>query len=313
MKISKQDSKKYGFLFFKGTMMGAADVVPGVSGGTIAFIMGIYDQFVAAINSINIDAFRLLFKGKIREAFSRVHLSFLIPLGLGISFSIISLAKLVTWLITKYPVYVWSFFFGLIIASSWFVVKEIGRIKIPVIISLALGFIFAWLIVGIIPVSSPDNWYFTVFAGAISIIAMVLPGISGSFILLLIGQYERIMTAVKSLQLSTMATFSLGSALGILSFSRLLGYLLNKHREVTMAMLAGFMMGSLRKVWPYKEILEIKIVGGKEIPIKSINVLPGNMDGSFFFALMCAISGIVLVFVLEGISGSMKGDQDETA
>lgn len=305
--------KEYGLLFSKGFIMGAADVVPGVSGGTIAFITGIYDKLINAINSINLKAFKLLFTGHIREAFSTVHTSFLIPLGLGVFISILSFARTVTWLITKYPVLVWSFFFGLIIASTVIVVRHMGKLTLKTGISFLVGAIAAWYIVNVIPVKTPETWYFTIFAGAISIIAMILPGISGSFILLLLSQYERIMNAVKSLELSTMLLFSTGSALGILSFSRVLGWLLEKHRAITMAMLGGFMAGSLRKVWPYKNVLEYKIINGKQIDIKTENIIPSQFDSSVLFALLLMVSGIIIVFAIEYISHRIQGAVNENS
>lgn len=303
--------KEYGLLFSKGFIMGAADVVPGVSGGTIAFITGIYDKLISAINSINLKAVKLLFTGHIREAFAAVHLSFLIPLGAGVFISILSFARTVTWLIEKHPVHVWAFFFGLIVASTIIVIRHMGKLTLKTGISFLAGAVAAWYIVGIIPVKTPETWWFTIFAGAIAIIAMILPGISGSFILVLLSQYERIMTAVKNLELTTMILFSTGSALGILSFSRILGWLLEKHRAVTMALLGGFMAGSLRKVWPYKNVIETKIIEGKQLDIKTENIMPQQFDSSVLFALLLVLSGIIIVFGIEYISHRIQGDANE--
>ena len=281
----------------KGMGMGAADVVPGVSGGTIAFIVGIYDELINTIRSINLQSLMLLFTFKFKEFWKAVNGNFLFSLFAGIAISVFSLAKLITYLLVAHPILVWAFFFGLVLASTWFVAKDIEGWNWKTVLSFIIGAVIAYYITVVTPAETPTNLLFIFLCGAIAICAMILPGISGSFILVLLGKYHYIMDAVKGLDLLILCVFGAGALVGITSFSRVLSYALKHFRNVTMAVLAGFMLGSLNKVWPWKTT-EIEIINGTEFTIEH-NSLPTQylVEG---IALM--IVGFMLVYVLEKIS-----------
>ena len=243
---------KYVGTAFKGACMGAADVIPGVSGGTIAFLMGIYEELLNSIKSFNGEALKLLFTGKIAALWKHINGSFLLSLGAGILFSIFSLARLMKYLLEFHPVPLWSFFFGLILASAIYILKGLDKWSIKNILSLLAGVAMASYICLASPAQTPDALWFVCLSGAIAICAMILPGISGSFILLLMGKYAFIMNAVTELDIAVLAVFAVGCAVGIISFSHVLSWLLKKFYMQTIALLSGFMVGSLLKVWPWK-------------------------------------------------------------
>ncbi|MBK5202813.1 MAG: DUF368 domain-containing protein, partial [Prolixibacteraceae bacterium] len=251
----KRTLKEYLLITLKGIGMGAADVVPGVSGGTIAFITGIYKELIDSIKSINISAIKLLLKGKIKLFWKAINGTFLLSIITGIGISIFSLARLMTFLLENYPVLIWSFFFGLIVASILYIAKEIKSWKAGTIISLMLGIITAYWITVISPAEANATNWFIFLSGSIAICAMILPGISGSFILVLLGMYKFILGAVSDLNISVLSLFIFGAFIGIVVFSNLLSWLLKKYYAVTMALLTGFMTGSLNKVWPWKEAI----------------------------------------------------------
>lgn len=289
--------KDYALLMLKGMGMGAADVVPGVSGGTIAFIVGIYDELINTIKSINLQSFKLLFTFKFKEFWKAVNGNFLFSLFAGIAISVFSLAKLITYLLVTHPILVWAFFFGLVLASTWFVAKDIEGWNWKTVLSFIIGAVIAYYITVVTPAETPTNLLFIFLCGAIAICAMILPGISGSFILVLLGKYHYIMDAVKGLDLLILCVFGAGAFIGITSFSRVLSYALKHFRNVTMAVLAGFMLGSLNKVWPWKTT-EIEIINGTEFTIEH-NSLPTQylVEG-----VVLMIVGFMLVYVLEKIS-----------
>ena len=289
--------KDYALLMLKGMGMGAADVVPGVSGGTIAFIVGIYDELINTIKSINLQSFKLLFTFKFKEFWKAVNGNFLFSLFAGIAISVFSLAKLITFLLVAHPILVWAFFFGLVLASTWFVAKDIEGWNWKTVLSFIIGAVIAYYITVVTPAETPTNLLFIFLCGAIAICAMILPGISGSFILVLLGKYHYIMDAVKGLNLLILCVFGAGAFIGITSFSRVLSYALKHFRNVTMAVLAGFMLGSLNKVWPWKTT-EIEIINGTEFTIEH-NSLPTQylVEG-----VVLMIVGFMLVYVLEKIS-----------
>lgn len=293
--------KDYGMLVLKGLGMGAADVVPGVSGGTIAFIVGIYEELIESIKSINRASLKLLFTGKVTAFWKAINGNFLLALVSGIAISIFSLAKLITFLLTSYPILVWSFFFGLVLASTWFVSKDIGKWSWKTILCFILGTITAFYITVATPAETPDGLWFIFLCGAIAICAMILPGISGSFILVLLGKYYYIMEAVKNLNFLVILVFICGAAIGITSFSHVLSYTLRKYHDITIAILAGFMLGSLNKVWPWKETIETMVDShGVVKPLVETNILP-NMYMWEGFGLM--VAGFLLVYILEKLSG----------
>ena len=289
--------KDYAVLTLKGMAMGAADVVPGVSGGTIAFIAGIYDELINSIKSINMHSPKLLFTGKIAAFWKAVNGNFLFALLLGIAISVFSLAKLITYLLLNEPVLVWSFFFGLVLASTWFVTKDIKGWNWKTVAGFVGGAVIAYYITVATPAETSTNLMFIFLCGAIAICAMILPGISGSFILVLLGKYFYVMEAVKTLDLVVLGVFAFGAALGITSFSRVLSYALKNFRNITLSVLSGFMLGSLNKVWPWKEVEKL-VSDGHEVMIEH-NIAPNTEVAE---AVVLMLIGFILVYVLEKIS-----------
>ena len=243
----------------KGACMGAADVIPGVSGGTIAFIMGIYDEFVGSLASINADAVRMLLKGQFKAFWKHINGTFLLSLVIGIGLSVISLASLMQYLLESHPIQTWAFFFGLIVASSIFILRGISGWRWRDGLLLVFGVLLGATICTLSPTQTPDALWFIFLSGAIAICAMILPGISGSFILLILGKYQFIMGCISDLtsgvdfgrNLLILSIFLVGAVIGILSFSKFLHWLLARWQKETMLVLAGFIIGSLVKVWPW--------------------------------------------------------------
>lgn len=288
-------------LFFKGIAMGAADVVPGVSGGTIAFISGIYEELLAAIASINLGLIAVFKKAGIKGVWKVINGKFLFTLLSGIFISIISLSKVITWLLATHPILVWSFFFGLIIASILLIVKQISNITSSKIIALVLGTIFAYYIANL-PLNTTEMSSFYLFlSGAIAVCAMILPGISGAFILVLMGSYSHILEAIHKLDIKTIALVGIGAAVGLLSFSRLLNWTFKKYTDLTLAVLSGFLIGSLTKVWPWKKTLEEVTINNKTFAVSQQNILPRNFDGNsqVYLALLLALLGFLVIYLLE--------------
>jgi putative membrane protein len=306
--------KHYSTIALKGLGMGAADVVPGVSGGTIAFITGIYDELLASIKNLP-KAFAHLPANKfnLKIFMEEANLGFLLSLLAGIVLSFLSLAKIITSLLKNHPVPVWSFFFGLILASVWFVLKDIDKWKPSHFVSLVTGIAAGYLITVIGPSQTPDTMWFIFISGAAAICAMILPGISGSFILLLLGKYEYMLHAINNLDLIVICVFALGAASGLISFSHFLSWLLKKYRFVTIAFLGGMMFGSLNKIWPWKEAVESVLNSkGELIPVKENSVLPGTYvettgaDAMIPAALIMLVAGFSLIFIIDKIAGRMK-------
>lgn len=296
-------------LYVKGMAMGAADVVPGVSGGTVAFITGIYDELLRSIGAVP-NAMPALLKGRVAEAWRTANATFLLVLFAGILTSVLSLAKLITYLLDQHPIPVWSFFFGLILVSVHLVSKEIQRRNLSRLISLCLGIGFAYWITVAAAVQWSASSISLFFAGAIAICAMILPGISGSFILVLLGLYPVVLGAVKALDLGVMVTFATGCLVGLLSFARVLSWVLRRWRDLTLAFLTGLMLGSLNKVWPWKETLAWRTNShGEPVPLLEQNLLPGaygdltGQDPQLLLAILLAGAGIALVLGLEWFAG----------
>ncbi len=293
--------------------MGAADVVPGVSGGTIAFITGIYEELINSIKAVNINALKLFFSGKFAEFWNAINGNFLLSVIVGIGISIFSLAKGLEYLLSNFPILVWSFFFGLIVASAIYVARTIKKWDAGTIIAGAAGIVVAYFITVITPAEANTSYWFILLSGSIAICAMILPGISGSFILVLLGMYKFILAAVGDMNIAVIATFMLGAAIGIITFSNILSWLLKKCHNLTIAVLAGFMVGSLNKVWPWKEITESMIDRHGEIKIlDDQNILPGTYEqitgneAWLAAATAIAIVGFALIFVVEGIGNKLK-------
>ncbi|MCC5929585.1 MAG: DUF368 domain-containing protein [Cyclobacteriaceae bacterium] len=300
-------------LFLKGMAMGAADVVPGVSGGTIAFITGIYEQLLNAIKSIDGKALKYLSKREFSAFWSHIDGSFLLILVSGILFSVLSLARIIHYLLDTHPIQLWSFFFGLVLISAVLVFKTIKKWQLKVLISAVAGCILAWVITTSTPATLPDNTFFVFLAGAIAICAMILPGISGSFILLILGKYEFIINALKEFDLITIGIFLIGCVVGLLSFARIVSWALKKYYDITIALLAGFMLGSLRKIWPWKETLSYRLNSkGEEVPFMQQEILPTEYlsktgaDPFLFQALFFAALGILIVIGIEKYAAYMK-------
>lgn len=313
--------KKNIALFLKGMAMGAADVVPGVSGGTVAFITGIYEELIRSIKSIDLEALKLLFKSGPKAFWEKINGTFLLVLFSGIILSVLSLAKGISYLLEEHPVLLWSFFFGLIIASAIYIGKGIPKWNILNAFSMFAAAAFAFYITLATPTQGPDGLWFIFLSGFIAICAMILPGISGSFILLLLGSYSIVLgtlsdtlTAVKLSDWETVNSgvvlilvFILGCIVGLLSFARLLSWLFAAYRNLTLAILTGFMIGSLNKVWPWKETIESRINSkGEEVPFLQNNILPAafeqinNVPSQLLPAIVLMLFGFGIVFLLEG-------------
>lgn len=310
----------YAVLTLKGIAMGAADVVPGVSGGTIAFISGIYEELVNSIKSLDLQALKLLFTLRLGQFWKKVNGNFLLAVLSGIAISIFSLAKLMTYFLETHPIPTWSFFFGLIIASSILVAKEIKKWNVVTIISMAVGIAVAYTITVISPATTPETWWFIMLSGAIAVCAMILPGISGSFILLLMGKYAFLMAAVSGFKLGILGLFLGGAVIGIVGFSHVLSWLLKNFHTATVSLLTGFMIGSLNKVWPWKETLETYVDShGKVQPLVESNVLPNSFEAitgnspQLMQAILLCVFGFLLIFVVEGIGSRMKKLQNGKA
>ena len=297
---------RYIVLALKGCAMGMADVVPGVSGGTIAFISGIYEELLDSIRSVNATALKLLLKLRLGEFWRHINGSFLLPVLLGIAIAIFSLARLMTYLLTYHPIAIWSFFFGLIITSALLVARQIGRWDWRSLHAFVAGAAAAWWITVATPAETPDTRWFILLSGAIAICAMILPGISGAFILLLLGKYQFIMQAVGDLNVPVIVIFVVGAAAGIISFSHLLSWLLKHWHDVTVAVLMGFMVGSLNKVWPWKEVVETYTDShGKIMPLVERNVAPGRFealaqqDALLGEAVVLCVVGFLTIYCIE--------------
>lgn len=284
--------------------MGIAELVPGVSGGTIAFVAGIYEEFIASINNVNLKTLQLWRKEGFKVFWKELNGNFLVALLMGMAISILSFTKLIRWLLENEPIPLWSFFFGLVVASIIFVAKAIKKWNIATIVLFIVGAVIAYYITSLPPSQNTDSLPFIFFSGAIAICAMILPGISGSFILVLLGVYKTVIDAIDEKDFKILITMALGMLFGIMSFARLLKWMFNKHKSITLAVLTGFILGSLNKIWPWKLILETKTIGHKIVTLKEQNVSPFSFDGDpqLMFALLAAIIGFSLIFILEKLA-----------
>ena len=298
-------TKEYLSLSLKGMAMGAADIIPGVSGGTIAFISGIYEELIETINNVNFEAIKKLKNNGIKSFWTHINGNFLIALLTGIAISIMSLAKVITHLLETHSQLLWGFFFGLIVASVYIVGKQVNKWDINNIISLIIGSSIAFYITILNPMQNPDALWFVFLSGSIAICAMILPGISGSFILLLLGSYEFILVAIKDFKLDVITIFGVGCITGLLAFSKLLNWLFKKYHDITIALLTGFLIGSLNKIWPWKETIQTRINShGEIVPFIQSNVLPSNFEGdsNIIEVIFLTLIGIVIIYLLERFS-----------
>ena len=294
----------YLMLILKGIGMGASDVVPGVSGGTIAFISGIYEELIDAIKSINIGALGLLIHLRIGAFWKQINGWFLLCVFSGVLVSVFSLAHLLQYLLLNYPSMVWSFFFGLVIASAVMVLGDIKKWTPLTVVTTLAGTVIAWIITSVSPASTTDATWFVFVSGVLAICAMILPGISGSFILLLLGKYTYILGAVSDFQIGILLVFAAGAVIGLISFSNVLSWLLKKFRYPTVGLLAGFMIGSLNKIWPWKVTLQTFTDSrGMEQPLVEKNILPViTAHSGFISAILLILAGFFLIFILNRIS-----------
>ena len=305
--------------------MGAADVIPGVSGGTIAFITGIYDQLIGSINSINAEAVKLFFAGKFKEFWKHINGTFLLSLFCGILFSVVALAGLMQYLLESHPIQTWAFFFGLIVASSLFILRGIEGWNLKAVIFLILGIGLGVTVCTLSPTTTPDALWFIFLSGAIAICAMILPGISGSFILLILGKYKFIMEAITGLttgqavgeNLVILGVFAVGAVCGIIAFSRILNWLLSRYHKQTLLVLAGFIIGSLVKVWPWSNMEAIMLAqfpqASEVLNNLSVEILRneyyrmlGQVDYQIGSAILFALAGFSLVTGIEVAAKLMK-------
>ncbi|MFC4635721.1 DUF368 domain-containing protein [Dokdonia ponticola] len=309
----------YILILFKGMAMGAADVVPGVSGGTIAFISGIYQELIETIDRLDFGVISFWRKQGFKKMFSHYNLGFLISLFLGVFISILSLANLISYLLENHPVLVWSFFFGLVVASIIYIGKQIEKWNPLVILTALIGISIAYYITIASPAQAPNALYFFFLSGCIAIIAMILPGISGSFILVLLGSYGIVLAAVTDFVEGLLSgdwaavktsfikvfLFIIGCVIGLKLFSKALKWMFVNKKELTLAVLTGFMIGSLNKIWPWKNILSTRIDRhGDEVPLLEKSVLPSSFEGDpqVLYAIIFAIIGFLAIFLLERLA-----------
>ena len=317
--------KRHIGIYFKGMAMGMADIVPGVSGGTIAFISGIYGTLLSSLKSLNSRALFFLRKGKFKALFHHINIGFLLPLFFGIFSGILLFSKAITAAMENYPIYVWSLFFGLILISAYFLVQSIKRWNLATLVVLMLSIIGSYTITTLSKATNTDpSFFFWFLAGFIAISAMILPGISGSFILLILGAYQLLFGSINRMRsglfsfdfagikddLIVLFLFGSGAIAGLVVFSRLLSWLLKKYQDITLVVLTGFIIGSLNKVWPWKRVLEYRTnSNGKEVPFIEESVLPSQAAVSeIFFAVVFMFLGVLLISFLRKLANKKQGD-----
>jgi len=319
-RTADRNLKDYAGISLRGVAMGAADVVPGVSGGTIAIISGIYEELIDSIKAFNLTAVRRLFNEGIGSFWTAINGNFLLALVIGIGASIVSLAKLLHHGLETQPILIWSFFFGLVIASAIFVARRVSCWTPDKIAALALGAAASYIITAISPAEPNTTHWFVFVSGSIAICAMILPGISGSFILVLLGMYKYILSAISDFKIAVILVFAAGAATGLLGFSHLLSWLLHKYHDITIAALVGVMLGSLNKVWPWKKVMEWQVDRhGNSVPAVESNVWPqsypdlpaaeligGSNDPQLLLAIVLAISGFLAIAAFELLTRAEK-------
>ncbi len=304
--MQQRTSLDYFIITLKGIAMGAADVVPGVSGGTIAFISGIYEELLESISSVNIRTIKLLKTEGIKSVWKQINGNFLAALLLGITISILSLAKLISWLLENEAVLLWSFFFGLVLASILFIGKQITKWKIATVLIFFGGVILAYYVTTLTPlITESTSSLYLFFAGSLAICAMILPGISGAFILVLLGAYKPVLEAIHNKDFKVIALFAAGAIIGLLTFSRVLKWLFHHYKNLTLAVLAGFVFGSLNKIWPWKETLTWRVNShGIKVPLNEQSISPFQFseEPQLMFAIALAVVGFLTIILLEKIA-----------
>ncbi len=296
--------KQFVFLVLKGVGMGAANVIPGVSGGTIALITGIFEKLINSIKSFDLKALKLLFTGKFKEFALHINLGFLFAVFLGIGISIISLAKLLDYLFVNYPVFIWSYFFGLILASVYFVGKTISKWSFGVILFFIIGAGIAVIITFLTPATENSAIWYLGICGVVAACSMILPGLSGSFVLILLGNYQLVMiNAVNELNIKILAPVVIGAGVGLLGFSHFLAWIFKKFKNQTISILTGFILGSLAILWPWKQ--EITVVFDNKTKIIGYNWnMPASFDKEVIIAISLMIVGFISIYLIEKIAKS---------
>jgi len=308
--------REYIGLFFKGVGMGAANVIPGVSGGTIALITGIFEKLIHSIKSFDLVALKFLFSGKVKRFAEHVNLDFLFAVFLGIAVSIFTLAKLLGFLFENYPIYIWSYFFGLILASVYFVGRRVGKITVGVIIIFILGALVALAITLLTPATPNGDFYYLFLCGIVAICSMILPGLSGSFVLILMGNYELVfIKGVNDLDAKILGPVILGAIIGLIAFSHLLSWIFRKFKDLTISLLTGFILGSLGILWPWKENIYrtdelgniLYKINGEPIVQGYERVLPETITMEVLIAVGLMIIGIISILLIEMMAAEKKG------
>ncbi|MFQ5610667.1 MAG: DUF368 domain-containing protein [Anaerolineae bacterium] len=302
-------TKEYLGLVLRGFAMGSADVVPGVSGGTMALILGIYEELINSIRAVDFTFARLVISLRLREALEKLPWKFLASVATGIGLAIFSLARFLSWMLENHPVLIWSFFFGLVLASVITVSRQVKTWHPATIVGAILASIGSYFLVGSVPVQTPNAPWFLFLSGAIAICAMILPGISGAFILVLLGKYQYVLNAVNERDIVTLLLVMAGAAIGIVTFAQFLGWLFKRYHDLTIALLIGLMLGSLRKLWPWKETLRTLVDRhGDEIPVEQINILPASWNGEVAFAIALALAGFAAVLMISRWAVSLSSE-----
>ena len=282
---SSRNLKDYVGLAARGFAMGASDIVPGVSGGTMALILGIYEELIQSIRAVlNPEAIKLLLRFKIKQALDLLPWKFLVSVALGIFLAVFSMSYALEWVLDRYPSLLWAFFFGLVAASILMVGKKVQKWGVMPVLAIVVGAVGAYTVVGLVPIETPNTWWFWFLSGVIAISAMVLPGVSGAFILVLLGKYKGLLSAVTNQDFVTLFLVVAGAGVGIVSVAQVLGWLFKRYHDTTVAFLAGMLIGSLRKVWPWKESLD---------SVK--NVLPPSFTWGVVLAVLLLVAGFALI------------------
>jgi putative membrane protein len=314
--------KDYLVITFKGIAMGAADVIPGVSGGTIAFISGIYEELIKSIDNIGLGVFKIWKKSGFKAAWTSINGNFLITLFSGIAISILSLAKLIKWLLLNEAILLWSFFFGLVLSSIIFIAKQIEQWNVKTILAILLTTILSYFITLAEPFASPESSMYLLFCGFIAIIAMILPGVSGAFILLILGAYQTAIDTINNLveglvkgnfelfkdAFINFILLAVGALIGLKVFSKILNWMFENKKNITLAILTGFMIGSLNKIWPWKKTLTWRMNSHDEkVPFLEKSISPFSFEGNnqILIAVILMILGFLTIFILERL-GSKK-------
>lgn len=295
-------------LVFKGMAMGAANVVPGVSGGTIALITGIFERLINAIKSFDTTAFKLLFTGKIKEFIEYVDFWFLVYVFAGVGIAILSIARLFEYLFENYPIYIWSYFFGLVLASVYFVGKTVKKWNASVIVAFVVGTAMAIAISVLNPASENSGFVYLMLCGVVAVCSMILPGLSGSFVLILMGNYQLVMiNAVNNLDFKVLSPVVLGAGIGLIAFSHLLSWLLKKYHNQTISTLTGFILGSLGILWPWKTTIEESF--GDKVKTVGYDWFLPEVDGQFALALLFIALGVITIWATEAFGSKMQDEE----